>query len=51
MYCNNNCRICNNLIISTSVTVAAVDGVDADAQAAATLNETFDFAITVTQVD
>ena len=28
MYCNNNCRICNNLIISTSVTVAAVDGVD-----------------------
>ena len=28
MYCNNNCKICNRLIISTSVTVVTVDTVD-----------------------
>ena len=29
MSCNNNCnRLCRNLIISTSITVVAVDGVD-----------------------
>lgn len=28
MYCNNNCKLCNRLIISNSVTVAAVGGVD-----------------------
>lgn len=28
MYCNNNCRICDRLIISTSVTVGTVAGVD-----------------------
>ena len=28
MSCNNNCKLCNRLIISNSVTVAAVDGVD-----------------------
>ena len=26
--CKNNCKICDRLVISTSVTVAAVDGVD-----------------------
>lgn len=28
MYCNNNCKICNRLIISTAVTVVTVAGVD-----------------------
>lgn len=27
-YCNNNCRICDNIVISTAVTVVTVDGVD-----------------------
>ena len=27
-YCNNNCKICSRFIISTSVTVVAVGGVD-----------------------
>lgn len=28
MSCNNNCKICKNLVISTSVTVVTVDGTD-----------------------
>lgn len=28
MSCNNNCKICKNLVISTSVTVITVDGTD-----------------------
>ena len=27
-YCDNNCRICNRIVISTSVTVVTVDGTD-----------------------
>lgn len=28
MNCNNNCKICNRIVISTAVTVITVDGVD-----------------------
>lgn len=28
MYCNNNCKICDRLIISTAVTVVTVEGTD-----------------------
>lgn len=28
MSCNNNCKICDNIIISTSVTVVTVNGID-----------------------
>jgi hypothetical protein len=28
MNCNNNCKICPNIVISTSVTVVTVDGTD-----------------------
>ena len=28
MSCNNNCKICPNIVISTSVTVVTVDGTD-----------------------
>ena len=27
-YCNNNCRICDNIVISTAVTVITIDGTD-----------------------
>lgn len=27
-YCDNNCRICNSIVISTAVTVVTIDGTD-----------------------
>lgn len=28
MYCNNECKVCPRLVISTAVTIATIDGVD-----------------------